>query len=74
MRWRSLVARLARGLRAWRLPRRPSCSACGRRGDGHGLSRHAQALWAPTVDAFLARTGLFAKTPDRAPIRESPTR
>ena len=26
-------------------------------GDGHGLSRHAPALWAPTVDAFLARLG-----------------
>ncbi len=24
-------------------------------GDGHGLSRHAQTLWAPTVDAFLAK-------------------
>ena len=23
-------------------------------GDGHGLSRHDQALWAPAVDAFLA--------------------
>jgi len=27
-------------------------------GDGHGLSRHAPALWAPTVDAFLARLGV----------------
>jgi dienelactone hydrolase len=26
-------------------------------GDGHGLSRHAPGLWAPTVDAFLARLG-----------------
>ena len=26
-------------------------------GDGHGLSRHAPALWAPAVDAFLARLG-----------------
>ena len=26
-------------------------------GDGHGLSRHAPELWAPTVDAFLARLG-----------------
>jgi dienelactone hydrolase len=26
-------------------------------GDGHGLSRHAPALWASTVDAFLARLG-----------------
>ena len=26
-------------------------------GDGHGLSRHAPALWGPTVDAFLARLG-----------------
>ena len=24
-------------------------------GDGHGLSRHDQALWAPAVDAFLVR-------------------
>ena len=24
-------------------------------GDGHGLSRHDQALWAPAVDEFLAR-------------------
>ena len=24
-------------------------------GDGHGLSRHAAALWAPAVDAFLAK-------------------
>jgi len=27
-------------------------------GDGHGLSRHAPALWAPAVDGFLARLGL----------------
>ena len=26
-------------------------------GDGHGLSRHAPALWAPMVDGFLARLG-----------------
>ena len=26
-------------------------------GDGHGLSRHAPALWAPAVDAMLARLG-----------------
>jgi dienelactone hydrolase len=26
-------------------------------GDGHGLSRHAPALWAHTVDDFLARVG-----------------
>jgi dienelactone hydrolase len=26
-------------------------------GDGHGLSRHAQALWAPALDKFLADIG-----------------
>ena len=26
-------------------------------GDGHGLSSHAPALWAPAVDAFLAQVG-----------------
>lgn len=26
-------------------------------GDGHGLSRHAQALWAPELDKFLATIG-----------------
>lgn len=26
-------------------------------GDGHGLSRHDAALWAPAVEAFLARIG-----------------
>jgi hypothetical protein len=24
-------------------------------GDGHGLSRHPQALWAPYVESFLAK-------------------
>ena len=30
-------------------------------GDGHGLSRHAAALWAPAVDAFLARVAFPGK-------------
>jgi dienelactone hydrolase len=29
--------------------------------DGHGLSRHAAALWAPEVDSFLAHIGFPAK-------------
>lgn len=35
-------------------------------GDGHGLSRHAAALWAPAVDAFIARIG-FPPGTDAAP-------
>lgn len=30
-------------------------------GDGHGLSRHEQALWAPAVDAFIAGIGFPGK-------------
>ena len=29
-------------------------------GDGHGLSRHAAELWAPAVDAFVAKTPFLA--------------
>lgn len=29
-------------------------------GNGHGLSRHATALWAPYLDEFLAQSGLLA--------------
>ncbi len=32
-------------------------------GDGHGLSRHDAALWAPAVDAFIARIGFPAAVP-----------
>ena len=32
--------------------------------DGHGLSRHAAALWAPAVDAFIAHIGFPAKHAD----------
>jgi dienelactone hydrolase len=32
-------------------------------GDGHGLSRHDQALWAPTVDAFLAKVAFVRGKP-----------
>ena len=35
-------------------------------GDGHGLSRHAAALWAPAVDAFVARIGFPAKAANAA--------
>jgi dienelactone hydrolase len=31
-------------------------------GDGHGLSRHAASMWAPAVDAFVARIGFPART------------
>ena len=34
-------------------------------GDGHGLSRHEPGLWAPAVDAFLARIGF----PRKAAVR-----
>ena len=30
-------------------------------GDGHGLSRHAAALWAPAVDEFIERIGFPGK-------------
>lgn len=32
-------------------------------GDGHGLSRHAAALWAPTVEAFLQRVRFLSPPP-----------
>jgi dienelactone hydrolase len=35
-------------------------------GDGHGLSRHAEALWAPSLDAFLAKTTFLARPAGRA--------
>jgi dienelactone hydrolase len=36
-------------------------------GDGHGLSRHAAALWAPAVDAFIARIGFPGKVATAPP-------
>jgi dienelactone hydrolase len=43
-------------------------------GDGHGLSRHAPALWAPAVDGLLARLGFpwNAATTPRPVLRLDP--
>jgi dienelactone hydrolase len=30
-------------------------------GDGHGLSRHASRLWAPTLDAFVSSIGFATR-------------
>ena len=40
-------------------------------GDGHGLSRHARALWAPTVQAFLDTLPGWARHAEAAPAAAS---